>query len=68
MLGKMKTRKIDVFFMRKFDEYCNDQLHYTNLADQKDFDTYIATNKKFLVALYVQQRRLERKLINGEIK
>ena len=54
--------------MRKFDEYCNDQLHYTNLADQKDFDTYITTNKNFLVALYVQQRRQERNLTNGEIK
>ena len=68
MLDKMKTRKIDVFFMRKFDEYCNDQLHYNNLADQKDFDTYITTNKNFLVALYVQQRRQERNLTNGEIK
>jgi len=64
----MKTRKIDVFFMRKFDEYCNEQLHYTNLADQKDFHTYIATNKNFLVALYVQQRRVKIKLTNGEIK
>ena len=64
----MKTRKIDVFFMRKFDEYCNEQVPYTKLADQKDCDTYIAPNKKLFVAFYVLQRRVERNSSKGKIK
>ena len=59
MLDKMK--RIDIFFCKKFDEYCYDCLIYNEVETQKSFSEYIKANKSLLVRLYVEERRRERK-------
>tara|TARA_R100000406_G_C3062046_1_gene111670 strand:- start:282 stop:479 length:198 start_codon:yes stop_codon:yes gene_type:complete len=56
----MKTRRIDIFLMQKFNDYCDEQLHYNTIAEQKDFAEYVEANKSFLIKLYVKQRRWAR--------
>ena len=56
----MKTRRIDIFLMHKFNAYCDEQLHYNTIAEQKDFADYVEANKSFLIKLYVKQRRWAR--------
>ena len=56
----MKTRQIDIFLMHKFDEYCNEQLYYNTITEQKSFEDYVEANKSFLIKLYVKQRRWAR--------
>ena len=51
----MKTRRIDIFLMHKFNAYCDEQLHYNTIAEQKDFTDYVEANKSFLIKLYVKQ-------------
>ena len=66
VLDKMRTRPIDVFLMKKFNEYCNEQLYFNTLTKQKNFEDFITTNKSFLVALYVKQRRMNKLIIKME--
>ncbi len=53
----MKTRKIDLFFLRTYNEYCHEKVTYNEQDTRKDFAEYIADNKDFLVRKYVKQRR-----------
>jgi len=52
--------------MKKFNEYCNEQLYFNTLTKQKNFEDFITTNKSFLVALYVKQRRMNKLIIKME--
>ncbi len=53
----MKTRKIDLFFLRTYNEYCHEKVTYNEQDTRKSFAEYIADNKDFLVRKYVKQRR-----------
>ena len=53
----MKIRKIDLFFLRTYNEYCHEKVTYNEQDTRKDFAEYIADNKDFLVRKYVKQRR-----------
>ena len=53
----MKTRKIDLFFLRTYNEYCHEKVTYNEQDTRKGFAEYIADNKDFLVRKYVKQRR-----------
>tara|TARA_R100001163_G_C4988448_1_gene141934 strand:- start:314 stop:490 length:177 start_codon:yes stop_codon:yes gene_type:complete len=53
----VKTRKIDLFFLRTYNEYCHEKVTYNEQDTRKDFAEYIADNKDFLVRKYVKQRR-----------
>ena len=60
MLGKMKTRRIDMFFMRYYDEYCSNKVVFNELDSQKSFKDYVKENKDFLVKEYIHYRRSNR--------
>ena len=60
MLGKMKTRRIDMFFMRCYNEYCNNKEIFNELDSQKSFKDYVKENKDFLVKEYIHYRRSNR--------
>ncbi len=53
----MKTRKIDLFFLRTYNEYCHEKVTYSEQDTRKNFAEYVADNKDFLVRKYVKQRR-----------
>ena len=53
----MKIRKIDLFFLRTYNEYCHEKVTYNEQDTRKGFAEYIADNKDFLVRKYVKQRR-----------
>jgi len=53
----VKIRKIDLFFLRTYNEYCHEKVTYNEQDTRKDFAEYIADNKDFLVRKYVKQRR-----------
>jgi len=53
----VKTRKIDLFFLRTYNEYCHEKVTYNEQDTRKGFAEYIADNKDFLVRKYVKQRR-----------
>ena len=53
----MKIRKIDLFFLRTYNEYCHEKVTYNEQDTRKSFAEYIADNKDFLVRKYVKQRR-----------
>tara|TARA_A100001391_G_C4902382_1_gene234078 strand:+ start:345 stop:521 length:177 start_codon:yes stop_codon:yes gene_type:complete len=53
----VKTRKIDLFFLRTYNEYCHEKVTYNEQDTRKSFAEYIADNKDFLVRKYVKQRR-----------
>ena len=61
MLGKMKARRIDMFFMRYYDEYCSNKVVFNELDSQKkSFKDYVKENKDFLVKEYIHYRRSNR--------
>ena len=60
MLGKMKTRRIDMFFMRYYDEYCSNKVVFNELDSQKTYNEYVKENKDFLVKEYIHYRRSNR--------
>jgi len=53
----VKIRKIDLFFLRTYNEYCHEKVTYNEQDTRKGFAEYIADNKDFLVRKYVKQRR-----------
>ena len=53
----MKIRKIDLFFLRTYNEYCHEKVTYNEQDTRKNFAEYVADNKDFLVRKYVKQRR-----------
>ena len=53
----MKIRKIDLFFLRTYNEYCHEKVTYNEQDTRKNFAEYLADNKDFLVRKYVEQRR-----------
>lgn len=56
----MKTRRIDMFFMRYYNEYCNNKEIFNELDSQKSFKDYVKENKDFLVKEYIYYRRSNR--------
>ena len=54
----MKLRRIDMFIMRKYGDYCDESLRYNDL--QKSFKQWKNDNIKDLVKKYKEQRRLTR--------
>lgn len=53
----MKMRKIDLFLLRKYDEYCHNKSVFNELDSQKSYDEYINENFKFLIDQYRSYRR-----------
>ena len=56
----MKTRRIDMFFMRRYDEYCSNKVVFNELDSQKTYNEYVKENKDFLVKEYIHYRRSNR--------
>ena len=56
----MKTRRIDMFFMRYYDEYCSNKVVFNELDSQKSYNEYVKENKDFLVKEYIHYRRSNR--------
>ncbi len=56
----MKTRRIDMFFMRCYNEYCNNKEIFNELDSQKSYHEYVKENKEYLVKEYIHYRRSNR--------
>ena len=54
----MKVRRIDMFIMRKYGDYCDESLRYND--NQKTFQTWKEDNLLTLVKEYKEYRRLDR--------
>jgi len=54
----MRVRRIDMFIMRIYGDYCDEALRYNDL--QKSFKQWKRDNIKELVKKYKEQRRLTR--------
>ena len=54
----MRVRRIDMFIMRSYGDYCDEALRYNDL--QKSFKQWKNDNIKDLVKKYKEQRRLTR--------
>ena len=54
----MRVRRIDMFIMRSYGDYCDESLRYNDL--QKSFKQWKNDNIKELVKKYKEQRRLTR--------
>ena len=54
----MKVRRIDLFLMRKYGDYCDESLRYND--NQKTFKDWKEDNLLTLVKEYKEYRRLER--------
>jgi len=54
----MKVRRIDMFIMRKYGDYCDESLRYND--NQKTFQAWKEDNILTLVKEYKEYRRLER--------
>jgi len=54
----MKVRRIDMFIMRKYGDYCDESLRYNDI--QKTFQAWKEDNILTLVKEYKEYRRLER--------
>ena len=54
----MKVRRIDMFIMRKYGDYCDESLRYND--NQKTFKDWKEDNLLTLVKEYKEYRRLER--------
>ena len=54
----MKVRRIDMFIMRKYGDYCDESLRYNDI--QKTFKDWKEDNLLTLVKEYKEYRRLER--------
>ena len=54
----MKVRRIDMFIMRKYGDYCDESLRYND--NQKTFKDWKEDNLLTLVKEYKEYRRLDR--------
>lgn len=54
----MKVRRIDLFLMRKYGDYCDESLRYND--NQKTFKDWKEDNLLTLVKEYKEYRRLDR--------
>ena len=54
----MKVRRIDMFIMRKYGDYCDESLRYND--NQKTFQAWKEDNLLTLVKEYKEYRRLDR--------
>ena len=54
----MKVRRIDLFLMRKYGDYCDESLRYND--NQKTFQAWKEDNLLTLVKEYKEYRRLDR--------
>jgi len=54
----MRVRRIDMFIMRSYGDYCDESLRYNDL--QKSFKQWKNDNIKDLVKEYIKMRRLVR--------
>ena len=54
----MKIRRIDMFIMRKYGDYCDEALRYKEF--QKTFQAWKEDNLLTLVKEYKEYRRLDR--------
>ena len=54
----MKVRRIDLFLMRKYGDYCDESLRYNDI--QKTFQAWKEDNIVSLVKEYKEYRRLDR--------